>query len=423
MADVLAYCAGVPVNAAAEADGRYFEPGTALHRVLQEAPYLPRCSDDKTAKRTRPREYAIRYPYMQVNRPGFTSWLIFDLDHAHAMVWQDRGLPPPNMIVRDRQTGHSHLYYAIAPVCTTDAARAKPIAYMKAIYSAYQVLLGADLDYHSGPVSKTPGHPWWLTHELHNRVYDLGDLAEYVDLAPANPWGKRPELDEKKRNSRACQLFDGLRYYAYSIVNRERKTGNYDTFVRWLENHASGLNNFATKGFPSDLPMSAVRSTVRSVARWTWEKYAGDVRCHRGAMKLDPDLPLPERQSLAALRTHAVRQDNTADKIRSACRMLIKRGASLTQVAIGHLAGVTRQTVAKYRTIVEAARAPSAPATLAAKGVKHAVHQVPAGAGALVARSINVGLASSRRSLFVRLGGCLKHLEICSLRLYPVFDG
>jgi hypothetical protein len=65
---------------------RFFQAGTALNRVLTEAPYLPRCSDDKTATRVRPREYAIRYPYMQVNRPGFVSWLIFDLDHTKAMI-------------------------------------------------------------------------------------------------------------------------------------------------------------------------------------------------------------------------------------------------------------------------------------------------------------------------------------------------
>lgn len=88
-------------------ESRFFHSGTALNRVLTEAPYLPRCSDDKMATRVRPREYAIRYPHMQVNRPGFVSWLIFDLDHANAMIWEDVGLPAPNLIVRNRQSGHS----------------------------------------------------------------------------------------------------------------------------------------------------------------------------------------------------------------------------------------------------------------------------------------------------------------------------
>ncbi len=109
---------------------RFFQGGTALNRVLLEAPYLPRCSDDKTATRIRPREYAIRYPYMQVNRPGMVSWLIFDLDHSNALIWEDAGLPAPNLIVRNRKSGHSHLYYAIPPVCTTEAARSKPILHM-----------------------------------------------------------------------------------------------------------------------------------------------------------------------------------------------------------------------------------------------------------------------------------------------------
>ena len=147
---------------------RFFEGGTALHRVLLECSYLPRCDYDKTATRIRPREYAIRYPYMQVNRPGMVSWLIFDLDHTKAMIWEDVGLPAPNLIVRNRQSGHSHLYYAISPACTAVRARPSPIAYMKAVYAAFAVRLDADTEFHSGPVAKTPGHPGGLTHEVHS---------------------------------------------------------------------------------------------------------------------------------------------------------------------------------------------------------------------------------------------------------------
>jgi hypothetical protein len=86
---------------------RFFEAGNALNRIWEEAPFLPRCSDNKTAALVRPREYAIRYPYMQINRSGFVSWLIFDLDHAKAMIWEDAGLPAPNLIVRNRGTGAS----------------------------------------------------------------------------------------------------------------------------------------------------------------------------------------------------------------------------------------------------------------------------------------------------------------------------
>ena len=361
---------------------RFFQPGTALHRVLAEAPYLPRCSDDKTATRVRPREYAIRYPYMQVNRPGMVSWLIFDLDHAHAMVWEDAGLPAPNLIVRNRVTGHSHLYYAIPPVCTTAHARAKPISYMKAIYAAFAARLDADPDFHSGPVAKTPGHPWWLTQELHNHVYELGELADYVELPMASPWRQGPQLEEVS-HSRHCLLFEQLRHYAYAIVHREREHGSFPHFTRLLEAYAYNKNSFQKFGFTENLPLSSLKATVKSVARWTWDRYTGAGRCHRGVMQLDKDLPLVERQRLAAARTHDVRHKATASKVRAACRVLQQQGEALTQAAIGRIAGLARQTVAKFKQVIQEVLTPAAVAPLegaaATTGhVKYGAHQVPA---------------------------------------------
>lgn len=61
---------------------------------------------------------------------------------------------------------------------------------MKAVYEAFAIRLDADMKFHSGPVAKTPGHPWWLTHELHSHIYELGELADYVELVKSPPWGK-----------------------------------------------------------------------------------------------------------------------------------------------------------------------------------------------------------------------------------------
>lgn len=330
---------------------RYFEPGTALNRVWSEAPYLPRCSDDKTATRVRPREYAIRYPYMQVNRPGFVSWLIFDLDHKNAMIWEDVGLPAPNLIVRNRTSGTSHLFYAIPPVCTSEKARSKPIAYMKAVYAAMALRLHADLNFHSGPVAKTPGHRWWLTHELHGHVYELGALADYVDLETTSPWAQRPKLNQVS-HSRHCTLFEEVRYYAYSIVAKERENGSFERFVRQLEAFAFNKNNFASRGFAANLAQSSLRATVKSVSRWTWDRYTGGGSCHRGVMRLDKNLPLVDRQRLAAAHAHRARQQANASKVRLACRHLKHLGQDLTLVAIAKHCGLSRQTVARYRHIV-----------------------------------------------------------------------
>jgi hypothetical protein len=319
---------------------------------------------------------------MQVNRSGMVSWLIFDLDHANPFVWADEGLPAPNIIVTNRQNGHSHLFYAIPPVCTTENARSRPIAYMKAIYEAMAARLGADPAY-SGPVAKTPGHPWWSTLEIHPAVYELGHLADYVDLAVKPLWSKGPNL-EALPHSRHCVLFETLRFYAYSIVSREREQGNFRSFTRLLEAYAHTKNQFSRAGFSSNLSVAQVRATVKSVARWTWDRYTGS-RCHRGVMSLDKSLTLQERQRLAASRTHLLRQQATEQKIRAAEAMLKKNGEPITQMAVVRSTGFSRQTVAKYQSILTQLSQPD-PNTLQSEGgstsdtdVNYAVYQITAG--------------------------------------------
>ncbi|WP_122270358.1 replication initiation protein, partial [Pseudomonas syringae] len=239
---------------------------------------------------------------------------------------------------------------AVPSVCTTENARAKPIQYMKAIYAAFAARLDADVDYHGGPVAKTPGHPWWETTEFHSHVYELGELASAVELT-VKPWATGPKLDQVS-HSRHCILFEQLRYFAYSIVNRERELGSFESFMRSLDAYAYNHNSFLKQGFSENLPLSSIRATVKSVGRWTWDRYTGDRRCHRGAMQLDSSLSLTERQSLAAKRTHELRHKATESKIRAACRQLQDQGKALVRSAIATLAGVSVRTVASYTHIL-----------------------------------------------------------------------
>ena len=410
---------------------RFDEPASPMKRVMEQAPYIPRCSDDKTATKKRPTVYAVRWPYMQVNRPGMVSWLVFDCDHGDVYRWEAVGLPPPNLIVRNREERDGpgfHLFYAITPVCTTEAARSRPQDYMRAIRDRMVELLGADANYHGSGVTKTPGHPKWHTIELHVHEYSLGELNEYFELPKRERrFGKVPDLS-LHHHARHATLFHELRYFAYSIVGGMKEQSTYDAFYSRLMTEAQRLNNYGSKrGFfdfkrmvpHTDLRSSQVRATVRSIARWTWNKYTGDGRCHRGVMALDKSLPLPDRQRLAAERTHTERTKKTGERVLTACRVLRQKGEQLTQVAIAALTRLSRQTVAKYQQLIDEFDwlAPEAPAPKEEGArqpmvVKFAACQIPAPPAA-VGESCIAAVDSPVRGARLRLvvGGALPELD------------
>jgi hypothetical protein len=225
-------------------------------------------------------------------------------------------------------------------------------------------------------------------------------------LAVSSPWGKGPQLDEVS-HSRHCILFEHLRHYAYSIVNRERERGSFSTFTRLLEAYANNRNSFQKLGFTENLALSSLRATVKSVARWTWDRYAGCGRCHRGVMQLDKELPLVERQRLAATRTHEVRHKGTETKVRAACRYLQGKGEALTQAAVARAAGLTRQTVATYRHVLDEVLKPVTVSLIGSAlgkstDVKYGAHQVtaaPQGAEVLRQGLLSFSLFPARPSI------------------------
>lgn len=337
----------------------YFErPDSALARVVSEAPYISRCSDNKTACLTRPRSLSTRFPYMQVNRRDMRSWLVFDIDyHPQDFPWEVAHLPAPNLVVSNRETGHCHLFYAIVPVAMGDTARTEPIAFMDVVYRGMAVALKADTAYR-GPVAKTPGHPWWRTQELHDEVFTLGELAEYVELPKRRPFPARSLSaleDADPGDSRHWALFRALCPRAYGSVNWYRENASYKAFLDHIDAQAGMLNRGGWKDINEKGPLRErqVASTARSVARWTWTHYRGSGRCHRGVMALDSSIPLKVRQGLAARRTHNKRRETTVQRIQGACRNLMAEGKALTFVAVAQASGLTRQTVALHRELVE----------------------------------------------------------------------
>jgi len=333
---------------------------TALERFYELAPYFPRCSTTKNAALTRPKELAVRHPYIQVNPKCLVSWLIFDLDDVEDWYsWETADLPPPNLVVRNRQGAHrsEHWYYAITPVAKGPNAREKPLAFLKAVYQGMAAKIRyADPRYANGPVAKTPGHRFWSTLEIHDHEYSLGELAEYLAMGDSVSPPLPGEHQDAEIESRHVWMFNHLRRrVAYPNVVRFRENDDYEGFERLLLSEAGRANQFAQSGWGrSNLRLSQLKATCRSIARWTWYRYTGrGSGCTRGVMRLSGSLPLRERQQLSSNRTHEVRRQSTKDRIVASVKALKLAGEVVTFAAIARNSGLCRQTVARYRDLVD----------------------------------------------------------------------
>lgn len=204
-------------------------------------------------------------PYIQHNPPCFISSLVFDVDRNDAyFAWSDANLPQPNWIAKNKKNGHAHLGYLLAaPVCTTHRAKQKIIEYAAKIEQGYSLALGADRGY-SGLITKNPCHSTWDTYVFDVQPYDLGYLADFIELREL-----KTDAKEVSGLGRNCAMFDIVRFWAYQAVRQYLNSGfdNWHTAV--LEQAMS-----ANGAFLEPLPYSEVKATAKSISRWVWRNHA-----------------------------------------------------------------------------------------------------------------------------------------------------
>nr|WP_254226876.1 replication initiation protein [Burkholderia gladioli] len=239
----------------------------ALTIFQTRLPRRPYCSNDPTQGLViRPTATALQHKHLQPNAPLEVGWLVFDIDYrGAALAWERANLPPPTATVINPANGHAHLFYGLnTPVVTSDAGRAAPLRFAAAVQAAYIARLHADPGY-AGLIAKNPFHAAWITDWV-NHLYDLAELAEYVELPKRLP--KRAEVGL----GRHCTLFDDLRAWAYTWVREYKRNGA--SFEQWQAaalGQAQLLNDF-----PSPLAFGDVKATARSVARWTWTRFSDE---------------------------------------------------------------------------------------------------------------------------------------------------
>jgi hypothetical protein len=264
------------------ADGKAFT-SSALERFAQELPPRPFCTDDvRRGVYREARTHAVERTYIAPNPSGWVGWIFFDIDRPDgASRWLDADLPAPNLVIvnlassydRDGKPngGRAHLGYRLRG-WIREGAGDRAERYLAAIRSAYTDALGAD-PYYTGHLIKNPLCGRYEVHIPRENPYDLNELAMYVDLH--NGALHRPRhIAAGDSSSRNVTLFDRLRVWAYDTVGGWQREGDFDSWLEVVNVRARAIaaEIDSPKG---PLPVNDIAHTAKSVAKWTWNVYAG----------------------------------------------------------------------------------------------------------------------------------------------------
>lgn len=141
-----------------------------------------KCSDTKSHTVIRNLAIALKKPYIQANPLNSFEWIILDIDHENTYI---DDLPiKPNFIVYNKGNNKAHYYFKIKAVHNNDQSSYKAIEYYQAVRYGLNILLGGDLAF-TQTLSKNPlATEHFRVLEIHNKEYELSELAEYCELVP-----------------------------------------------------------------------------------------------------------------------------------------------------------------------------------------------------------------------------------------------
>ena len=240
-----------------------------IHHVLQPfydaLPLKPYAAESKHEMSIKHKQYAWNKEYIQPNHPAVTEWIVIDVDHPNALyAHHDANAPAPQFIVVNPANGHAHLFYRLTtPVGKWGKSSHKAVMYLTAVYAALAKKLGGDMGY-SGNICKNPNSDAWRTYTPNDAPasYDLGDLADWLDLPSWNETAKirSKGYDETTAVGRNVSLFHGIRKHAYALAGQTSGKALYIGIV--------ALADAYNAQFDTPLPSNEVMHTVRSIYRY-----------------------------------------------------------------------------------------------------------------------------------------------------------
>ena len=245
------------VYAIKQIDPTNWQSVSTLAQFYADLATNPYCTNDKGFSHIRTKSHAIKHAYIQPNHPEIIKWIVFDIDDPQALfAYHDKGLPRPQIIIKNPENGHAHYAYKLTtPVGNWRKSSHKAMRYLASVQKALRLALGAVKSY-GGNLVKNPCH---TSHEVYltgaKPSYTLAELAENLDLELYQ--AQEPANDEGY--GRNYSVFQHVRPHGYALASAP-----YSELVRQLQPIAEQYNQrFDVPLFPSEL-----KHIVRSIARY-----------------------------------------------------------------------------------------------------------------------------------------------------------
>ena len=230
-----------------------------LQALYDDLPLKPYCSLAKGACFVQPKEFAIKKNYIQPNHPAVMRWLWFDIDHPDALfTYYYENTLVPNLIIVNPENGHAHAGFRLrVEVGLTGESRLAPINYMRAVYYALRLVLGADAGYVGNLIKNPFDTDIWEVYVSSKKDYELKELSDMLDLEVLPKTSDNDDIF-----GRNIALFDHTRHIAYPMA----KEHSYRTLLAELLPIATAYN--AT--YPIPLFENEVYTICKSIARYCY---------------------------------------------------------------------------------------------------------------------------------------------------------
>ncbi len=280
---------------------------------------------------------AMCWKYIQYNSPIADHLLIIDYDapsgvSIHEIIEQAK-LPWPTWIAHTPRTARGHLAWSLAaPVCTTSAARLKPLQYLARIEEGYRRAINGDARF-TGLLTKNPVCDEWDVEWIDPRARTLDDLAGYVEIKRYSDFKTKIVNEiEPVGLGRKVLTFDKARKWAYSAVSRYWEVGldSWHSAVR-------GQIDVINRTFHDPLPESHTKAIAKSISKWVWARFTPLTK-HQLVLATH----MPVEQARRGALKGAKRRDTLLPRVREFAAQ------GLVQREIEKLTGVPQKTISRW---------------------------------------------------------------------------